>query len=319
MNIKMENNILLCCIEDKLDDMISMLSNIDNTIILESKILDQCMSKACYYGHLNIVNYLLEKGCTEYYWGLVSSIESGNKEIFDKLINIIGTIDLQKEKIYKLLTKSVWYRNMYMYKKLIEHGAIPSYDTYCYAVMSNNLDVINDIVNICQDIINPNYMPKRIIKNNWIDLILRLIELGANKFDDPFIIASSYNNEYLMKLFLDKGLENYEKCFISTICYDNLYGCKLLLDKIKMLDIKIDYNKGLITNLYNKFAYEQYTQCNDLDENYVNHNKLIKKLLLKNGANLNDCIVYKEYLQYEDSHEEELFIEYLRNIMNIKK
>lgn len=137
---------------------------------------------ACYYGHFDIVKFLLESGAyIRDDMAILYAAQYGHSNIVEYLIEYAV-----KSKNYDTgLTWSVLYENIQVIKELIENNKVDvssnnSIALVCAAI-KGNLEIIKMLVENGADIhVNCDYILRNSISNGFIEVIKYLVEKQAN-------------------------------------------------------------------------------------------------------------------------------------------
>lgn len=212
-------------LEDTLEDSLEYSSE-DNFYNSESEPVnwDECLSKACESGNLELVNLCISKGATNWNYGLNGACQGGYIEIVKFMISKGAIANKQTN---NCMRHALWYAgnrgNLEVIKYLIDNEA-DEYDE-C-------------MIGACTP-----YTVSHVHTNEKIKIIELMISKGANKWSECIDAACNYyfighysNNIDIIKLIVLNGMKQH---YIFTIY--SLNQCLLCacicddLDLIKML------------------------------------------------------------------------------------
>jgi len=139
------------------------------------------ISEAAYYGHIYIINKMIEKGVTYFDYAARSAIEGGHIDLF-----------------YFLFNKIPEKPNCQYYNKIMATAAEHGYKQIVELMLSKGAS-------------DYEYTMTMATYNNHIELVNLMLNLGANNYNKTLVISACRGHIDIVKLMLDLGANNYQE------------------------------------------------------------------------------------------------------------
>lgn len=230
-----------------------------------AKMLDVCLGAACYTANLEIIDYIIKLGASDFRLGLQKACKGGHMEIVKKMrklgacnynkglvMSCIGDhieiaelmIECGAKNLDYALEYACEYNRIELVKFLFQKGAKFTSHTLNKACMGNNINIVKIVINNKSRNMNKGRNISASLyyacNNNNLEIVQLLIENKINNWNKGLEGACSGGHMSMAELMIKYGANNWDSGLQIACREEHLDLVKLMIQKGAT-----DYNSGL--------------------------------------------------------------------------